>query len=188
MPKDYTQPPYTNMRKSERAQDDDWIRAFLNNAPFGSLATQSQGQPFIHVKNIVYDEASHAIYFHGARTGRGPSNLAEDGRVCLSVSEMGRLRTDEVALEFGVEYASVIVFGKASLLTDDEEKLRGLQMLMDKYFPHLRPGEHYRPITEDELKRTAVYRIDIDEWSGKQEKADDDETGAFFFGSPPEAS
>jgi hypothetical protein len=44
--------------------------------------------------------------------------------------------------------------------------------LIAKYFPEMKSGEHYRPITARELKRTAVYAIKIDEWSGKSNWAE----------------
>ncbi len=56
-------------------------------------------------------------------------------------------------------------------------------MLLDKYLPHLRPGEHYRPITDDELARTAVYAFQIESWSGKQKIAPADFPGAFTYGA-----
>jgi hypothetical protein len=94
---------------------------------------------------------------------------------------MGRLLPADEAIESSVEYSSVIVFGRASVITDEQEAKLGLQLLMDKYLPHLRPGSDYRPTSEDDLKLTAVYRIDIESWSGKQKKAPDDFPGAFFY-------
>jgi hypothetical protein len=32
----------------------------------------------------------------------------------------------------------------------------------------MKPGEDYRPITENELKRTSLYAIHIESWSGKR--------------------
>ena len=40
--------------------------------------------------------------------------------------------------------------------------------MIEKYFPGMHPGEHYRPITDQELKRIAVFAIAIDSWSGKR--------------------
>ena len=94
---------------------------------------------------------------------------------------MGRLLPASTALEFSVEYAGVTVFGRATVVTDDEEARDGLQQLLDKYAPHLRPVRDYRPITADELARTAVYRIDIHEWGGKKKVAPADFPGAFRF-------
>jgi nitroimidazol reductase NimA-like FMN-containing flavoprotein (pyridoxamine 5'-phosphate oxidase superfamily) len=71
-------------------------------------------------------------------------------------------------MAFSVEYTGVIVFGRARLVEDAAEKERVLQGLLDKYFPNLRPGVDYRPITSEELDETAVFAIDIEAWSGKR--------------------
>jgi nitroimidazol reductase NimA-like FMN-containing flavoprotein (pyridoxamine 5'-phosphate oxidase superfamily) len=80
-----------------------------------------------------------------------------------------------------VEYGGVTVFGRSRVIDDPIEARHGLQLLLDKYFSHLHPGQDYRPITDDELARTAVYRIDIDEWSGKRKAVAEGFPGAFFF-------
>jgi len=176
----------TATRRPDRAVSDEaWIRTLLKRAPVGTLATVLDGQPFLNMNLFVYDEASHSIYLHTARQGHTRSNLEQDGRVCFSVAEMGRLLTADTALEFSVEYASVVVFGRGVVVESQDEARRGLQLLLDKYAPHLRPRRDYRPITDDELARTSVYRIQIDQWSGKQKKERDDFPGAFLYAPPP---
>ncbi|HEX6386773.1 MAG TPA: pyridoxamine 5'-phosphate oxidase family protein [Anaerolineae bacterium] len=141
MSKDYAKLPYTHTRRQDRAVTDDaWIRDFLRQAPMGVLATVYDGQPFINTNLFVYDETAGAIYMHTARVGRTQSNGAAAERVCFSVSEMGRLLPADEALEFSVEYKSVVVFGTAQIVTDVTEAERGLQLLLDKYAPHLRPA------------------------------------------------
>ena len=83
-----------------------------------------------------------------------------------SASPFGPIAADE-ALEFSVEFASVTAFGTGGVVEDPAEAREALQMLLDKYAPALRPGRDYRAITAGELKRTSVYRIDIEEWTGK---------------------
>jgi nitroimidazol reductase NimA-like FMN-containing flavoprotein (pyridoxamine 5'-phosphate oxidase superfamily) len=170
------------VRRSDRAKDDAWIKTFLKRGAYGQTATVSDGQPFINTNLYVYDESAHAIYIHTARTGRTRTNIEGDGKVCFSVNEMGRLLPADEALEFSVEYASVVVFGQAAIVEGREEARHGLQLLLDKYAPHLRPGEDYRPITDDEIKRTAVIRINIKAWSGKQKQVEADFPGAYFYG------
>ncbi|MBX0326141.1 pyridoxamine 5'-phosphate oxidase family protein [Oscillochloris sp. ZM17-4] len=182
MPNDYAARPRAEVKRKDRAVDDDaWIADLLARAPIGYLATVADGQPFINSNLFVYDPTRGAIYMHTARYGRTRANLDVAERVCLSVSEMGRLLPAEVALEFSVEYSGVAVFGSARVIDDPEEATHGLQILLDKYFPHLRPGEHYRPIIAEELARTSVYRIDIEEWSGKRKAVADDFPGAFRY-------
>jgi nitroimidazol reductase NimA-like FMN-containing flavoprotein (pyridoxamine 5'-phosphate oxidase superfamily) len=190
MPKDYAALPPETVRRADRAvEDESWIRAFLHRAAIGYLATVHEGQPFINSNLFVYDEAANAIYMHTARYGRTQSNVEADpqARACFSISEVGRVLPADEALEFSVEYSGVTVFGRASLIDDVEQAKHALQLLLDKYAPHLKPGEHYRPTTDDELKRTAVYRIDIDAWSGKRKAAEPDFPGAFLYEQTGEA-
>lgn len=169
------------VRRRDRSKDDAWIRAYLQEAPFGFLATVDDDQPFLNSNLFVYAEEEHAIYLHTHRTGRTRDNLDQPRRVAFSAAEMGRLLPASEALEFSVEYAGVVAFGTGRVVEDPQEAERGLQLLLDKYAPHLRPGRDYRPIVPDELKRTAVYRIDVDAWSGKQKDAPETFAGAYRY-------
>ncbi len=169
------------IRRRDRGKDDTWVAAFLKRAPYGFLATTGEeGQPFLNSNLFVYDDRSgRRIYLHTHRTGRTRSNLEAAERVAFSAAAMGRLLPAPEALEFSVEYAGVVAFGKGQVVRDGEEARVALQMLLDKYAPHLKPGVDYRPVTEDELKRTAVYRVDIETWSGKQKEVEAGFPGAF---------
>lgn len=171
----------TRMRRQDRAMEDGWIRTFLAAAPVGVVATVRDGQPFLNSNLFVYDESRHAIYLHTARSGRTRDNIEADGRVAFTAFEMGRLLPADEALEFSVEYAGVVAFGRATVVADADEAREGLQLLLDKYAPHLRPGRDYRPITADEMRRTSVMRIDVVEWSGKRKEAEPDFPGAFRY-------
>jgi nitroimidazol reductase NimA-like FMN-containing flavoprotein (pyridoxamine 5'-phosphate oxidase superfamily) len=178
--------PVSHVRRRERAvTDEGWIRNLLHRAPFGTLATVQGGQPFVNLNIFVYDEAANVLYLHTARTGRTRTNVEAEERVCFGIGEMGRLLPAPRALNFSVEYAGVVVFGRARVVEDDAEATRALQQLLDKYAPHLRPGRDYRPIQPEELAVTSVYRIEIDEWSGKQKVAAADHPGAFWYGQVP---
>lgn len=181
MAKDYLNQPYHEVRRSDRAvEDDEWIKALLHRAPMGQLATIYDGQPFINSNLFVYDEAAHAIYFHTARLGRTRANVDANEQVCFSVSEMGRLLPAPKAVEFSVEYNGVVVFGRGCVLQDPAQAKPALQLLLDKYFPHLQPDRDYLPIMPDELARTAVYAVQIESWSGKRKKVDEF-PGAFYY-------
>jgi uncharacterized protein len=178
----------TQIRRRDRAVEDEaWIRDMLKRSPFGSLATVANGQPFINTNIFVYREDEHAIYLHTANTGRTRSNVEGNARVCFAVSEMGRLLPADTALHMSVEYAGVVVFGTAAVLTDEAEARSALEAILEKYVPHLKPGRDYRPIQPEELARTTVYRIRIEQWSGKRKVAPADFPGAFRFGEIPPA-
>ena len=179
-----TRPLAEVRRKDRQVTDEQWIRAMLRETALATLATSDGEQPFLHMNLFAFDEDKRVIYMHTARLGRTRSNIIHNTRVCLGLSEMGRLLPADTALEMSVEYASVVVFGRASLVSDQSEARHGLQLLLDKYFAHLHAGSDYRPITDEELARTQVYRIEIDEWSGKRKQVAEDFPGAFIYPRP----
>lgn len=169
MPRDYTKErPTAYQRLPEYRRDDDWIRAFLRTAQVGHIASALNEQPFLTPSLFWFDEANHQIIFHSNVKGRIRSNLESNPKVSFEASEMGRLLPSNVALEFSVQYRSVIVFGTAHLVADPAEACRVLYGLIQKYFPKMQAGKEYREITDKELKRTSVYAIQIEEWSGKE--------------------
>ncbi len=162
-------PPINQIRRRDRAvTDDNWIRSFLHAARYAVVATESEGQPFLNPLLFVYDETSNSIYFHTGKEGRIFANISCNPRLCLNVCHMGELIADTEAWRFTVCYDSVNVFGKAFVLEAPETATRALQLLLAKYFPHLRYGEDYRPITKEQLAPTAVYELKIEAWSAKR--------------------
>jgi nitroimidazol reductase NimA-like FMN-containing flavoprotein (pyridoxamine 5'-phosphate oxidase superfamily) len=147
------------------------IEALLRRARVGFIATAVDEQPFINSNLFWYDTSTTRIYFHTAAEGRTRRNVELNPRVCFSVAEMGELLPAKVALEFSNEYAGVCVFGRARVVESESEARYGLQGLLVKYFPELRPGEDYRLITNNEIKRTSVYAIEVEAWSGKEKVA-----------------
>ena len=169
MPKNYNLDitPPAEIRRPEYACDDAWIRQFLQQAEIGHIGSRWDDQPFVTPILFWYDPDHHEIYFHTNVTGRLRANIERHRAVCFEASRMGRLLPSNTALEFALQYESAIAYGLGRLLEDDEEKRRALYGLIQKHFPKMTPGVHYRPITDQELKRTAVYAIAIESWSGK---------------------
>ncbi len=182
MPRDYAITPRTRIRRSDRAVNDQaWMKALLQRAPIGILATVHDGQPFLNSNLFIYDEAEHAIYMHTARLGRTRANIEIDAQVCFSVYEMGRLLPAATALNFSVEYASLVIFGTATRISDEKQATDALHLLLHKYAPHLQPGQDYHAVVPEELTRTSVYRISIEEWSGKKKEAPAGFPGAYTY-------
>ncbi len=170
MPKDYSldATPITQQRRKELVQDDQWIKDFLARASIGHIATHWDDQPFITPTTFWYDSDKHEIYFHSNIVGRVRANAEKFDRVCFEASESGKLLPSNVALEFSIQFDSVIAFGKVRVLENEAEKLHALNGLLQKYFPDMTAGKEYRSITDQELKRTSAYAISIESWSGKR--------------------
>jgi hypothetical protein len=163
---DITRP--SELRRPEYACDDAWIRQFLQESEIGHIGSRWDDQPFITPILFWYDPNHHEIYFHTNITGRLRANIERHEKVCFEASRIGHVLPANTALEFALQYESAVVYGKARLLEQDEEKQRALYGLIQKHFPTMSPGAHYRPINDQELKRTAVYAIAIESWSGKR--------------------
>ena len=177
----YASGDYARMRRLERlVTDDAWIKDLLRRGAVGVLATAAEDQPFLNTHNYVYDEAGHCIYFHRSPVGRTSANLERNPRVCYTVFEMGRMLSAADARKFSVEYRSVMIFGRAERV-GREEAMHALQMLFDKYAPHLKPGVDYRPVTPECPESAAVYKIHIEQLSGKKNEVADDQPGAYRY-------
>ena len=169
MPRDYqNQKPTAFQRLPEYRRDEEWIRAFLREARIAHIATSRDGQPYLTPSTFWFDEDNHQIVFHSNIAGRVRSNVENNPRVCLEVSELGKLLPSNVALELSLQYRSVVVYGTARLVSDAEEARRVLYGLIQKYFPLMTPGQEFRAIIDKELRATSVYAIQIEEWSGKE--------------------
>jgi len=174
--------PRDDTRKKEYAVvDEAWIKVLLTRGAFGTLATVHKQQPFLTPILFLYIEADHAIYFHGAHVGRMRANIAINPNVCFNVTEIGRILPYKEAAEFGLEYNSVTVFGRAEMIRDEKETERLLQGLMDKYAPHLKPNQDYIPAQPEDIKRTLVCKINIEDWTGKQLTDDEESTDPYYY-------
>ncbi|MDP1715353.1 MAG: pyridoxamine 5'-phosphate oxidase family protein [Anaerolineales bacterium] len=169
MPRSYkNQIPIAYQRRPHLTKDDNWIRAFLKEAKVGHIATSVDDQPFLNPSTFWYDEENHQIVFHSNIAGRIRSNIETNPKVSLEASELGNMLPSNVALEFSLQYRSVIVFGTARVVTDPVEARRLLYGLIGKYFPAMTAGKEYREITDKELRATSIYAIKIEAWSGKE--------------------
>lgn len=154
--------------RKKYACDDEWIKTFLTNIEIGHVATHWDNQPFITPVLFYYDLMNNEISFHTNIVGRLKANAERHPEVCFEASRMGKLLPSNIASEFALQYESVVVFGKIRLISDLEEKQNALSELIRKYFPNVSLGIDYKPIAIKELNRTAVFKIEIDSWSGKR--------------------
>src|SRR4030095_14744550 len=157
MARDYTkQAPVAFQRRPHLTRDDDWIRAFLKAARIGHIASSLDGQPFINPTMLWLDEEKHQIVFHSNVAGRIRSNIENNPKVSLEASELGKFLPSNVALEFSLQFRSVVVYGTARVVTDPHEARRLMYGLIRKYFPAMTAGREYREITEKETRSTSI--------------------------------
>ena len=102
---------------------------------------------------------------HGSAASRMMRSLSEEIDVCVTVTLVDGLVLARSAFHHSMNYRSVVVFGKAKIVTSEREKYEALKAFTE----HIVPGrwESIRPPTKNELKGTTVLSLDLREASAK---------------------
>ena len=158
--------PINQSRRPKLDMDDEWNAKFLNKIRVGHISTRDGNQPFINPTSFWYSKEDHEVYFHSNAVGRMRFNAENNPETCFECYRSGRLLPSNLALEVSFQYECVIAFGRIRVIKDIDEKRDVLNELLQKYFGEMKSGEDYRPVTDNELKRTSVYGIKIESWSG----------------------
>jgi nitroimidazol reductase NimA-like FMN-containing flavoprotein (pyridoxamine 5'-phosphate oxidase superfamily) len=121
------------------------------------------GQPFVIPTS--YGRKDTNLYIHGSAASRMLRQMKEGVAVCVTVTLLDGLVLARSVFNHSMNYRSVVILGKATLVDDPEEKLTALRVLSE----HILPGrwEDARQPNERELKATSVLRVAIEEFSAK---------------------
>ncbi len=121
------------------------------------------GQPYVIPTS--YGRSGDDLYIHGSVASRLLRHLREGLPVCITVTLLDGLVLARSVFNHSMNYRSVVVLGKATLVDEPQEKLNALRILSE----HILPGRwaDARQPNERELKQTAVLRVPIEEFSAK---------------------
>ncbi|GAB4324155.1 MAG: pyridoxamine 5'-phosphate oxidase family protein [Dehalococcoidia bacterium] len=139
------------------------VNAILDEAPVCHVAYVVDGQPF--VTPTLHWRDGDTLYVHGSSASRTLRAMAAGTEVCVSVAIIDGFVLARSALHHSVNYRSVTVFGKATLVEDPEEKASALRQLVEKVAPGR--WEELRPMTGEDMRGTSVLRLPIAEASAK---------------------
>jgi uncharacterized protein len=169
------------VREADRAvYDREAIYRILDEGFLCHAGFVVDGQPFVIPTSYGRKDAS--LYIHGSAASRMLRQMQKDGGVpvCITVTLLEGLVLARSIFNHSMNYRSVVVLGKATLVDDPREKLEALRILSE----HILPGRwaDSRPPNERELKATSVLRVAIEEFSAKvrQGPAIDDEEDYSF--------
>jgi nitroimidazol reductase NimA-like FMN-containing flavoprotein (pyridoxamine 5'-phosphate oxidase superfamily) len=149
------------MRRQDRKISDEAALDIVDKCVYAVLSTVSEdGTPYGVPVSIVRE--GNNIYFHGALEGHKADNIARSPEVSLCcVGEVS-----EPADDFTVLYESAIIFGRASLIPEKQDKIHALRLLCERHTPaHMAVFDEY---VEKLIHRTAVWKISIEGVSGKR--------------------
>ena len=140
------------MRKVSREMDSNWALEIMRKAPY---ITVSFTRP---------DGTAYGVPLSLASNGDDPEGdkldaIAVNPEVCLSAVTKCQPTVGPKDGTFTLQYRSAIAFGKAEVVTDNEEKILALRLISQRFLPkHM---DAFEEAVKRSLHRTAVVKVTL---------------------------
>jgi nitroimidazol reductase NimA-like FMN-containing flavoprotein (pyridoxamine 5'-phosphate oxidase superfamily) len=151
-------------RHHERgAYDFATIAGILDAAFICHVGYAIDGQPYVTPTSFWRDR--DLVYWHGSSASRMLRTLERGIDCCFTVTIIDGLVLARSAFNHSVNYRSVMLFGRASLVDEPTEKLRQLELFTQRMYPGR--WSELRPVTPQEIKATTVLSMRIEDGAAK---------------------
>jgi len=149
------------MRRSEKEiTDRKAIEDIILRSKVCKLAMCEENRPYI--VPLCFGFKNNTLYFHSAPKGKKIEILNKNPNVCFEFEIFTQIIKSAKACKWGMRYKSVIGFGKAGFITDDDLKRQAFDIIMNQYAD----GSF---IYDDALlKSVVVINVGIQSMTGKQ--------------------
>jgi uncharacterized protein len=143
--------------------DRETVYRILDEGLLCHIGFSVDGQPYVIPTSYGRKDAN--LYIHGSAASRMLRNLQGGVSACVTVTLLDGLVLARSVFNHSMNYRSVVILGKATLVGDPEEKLEALRVIAE----HIIPGRwaDARQPNERELKQTSVLCLPIEEFSAK---------------------
>ena len=119
---------FREMRRKKQKLTEKQCLAILRRAKTATLALHGDdGSPYSVPVNFVYEDGK--IYFHGAKEGHKIDAIKNNPKISMSIID----QEDVIEEELTTYFRSIILFGKAKILQDDDEIYQAVNALGLKY-------------------------------------------------------
>ena len=148
------------MRRKKQLLPEAETLAMLDSCNSGVLALHGDDDyPYAVPLSFAHEDGR--LYFHAATAGHKLDAVARNDKASFCV-----IAADDIVPEkFTTYFRSAIAFGRARLVTGDDEKRHALMLLAGKYSPeHL---DEAGAEIDGDWQRTAVVALDIEHLTGK---------------------
>ena len=154
---------FRGMRRSKQQLADDAAIEVLERNTAGVLAVLGDdGYPYAVPLSYVY--ADGKIYFHSALKGHKIDAIEACDKVSFCVVDAD----DVKPAEYTTYFRSVIAFGRARIVRDEQEKMAALRLLGEKYNPR-QPAALDAEVASG-FSRLHMIELTIEHLTGKQAK------------------
>jgi nitroimidazol reductase NimA-like FMN-containing flavoprotein (pyridoxamine 5'-phosphate oxidase superfamily) len=161
----YTPTNRTQVRRLPKraTYDKEKVHAILDAGYICHVGFVVDGQPFVIPTG--YARFGDQLYIHGSAASRMLRSAGEGVDVCVTVTLVDGFVLARSVFHHSMNYRSVVVLGKARLVTDPEEKRAALRCFTNRIVTER--WEEARQPTDQELKATSVLALPLEEVSAK---------------------
>jgi hypothetical protein len=153
----------TMNRAEKEITNPEEIKDIMRQAQICRMAMVAGDTPYVIPLNFVVE--GDCLYFHSAIKGKKIEILSKNKKVCFEMDINAQIIAGETPCAWGMKYASVIGYGRAFFVNDQAEKIKALNLLMEKYAGR---GNYTYP--ENIVRKTMIVGVKIDKLSGKKSK------------------
>ena len=155
------------MRRKDRQMPEEFALGVIDKCSFAQVAmTDEKGNPYcVPLTRLQKTEAAY-IFFTARVEGTKTDILKRNPKVYVSCVGDVTPATDR----FTTEFESAAFSGTACEVTDIQEKIKALRLICEKYTPD--NMENFEDAITKSLDRTAVWKIRIENLTGKRKKYD----------------
>ncbi|NER84953.1 MAG: pyridoxamine 5'-phosphate oxidase family protein [Leptolyngbya sp. SIO1D8] len=121
------------------------------------------GQPFVIPMN--YGRDGDRLYIHGSTASRMLKSLEQGIDICVTATLLDGIVIARSLFHHAMNYRSVMLFGCATLIANEDEKMHALKVLSEQIIPGR--WKQARTPTPQEVKGTTVLAFPIKEGSAK---------------------
>lgn len=150
-------------RRDRGHYDRQTVHAILDAAMLCHISYVVDGQPYCTPTSFWREGDS--VYWHGSSASRMLRSQAQGIDVCLAVTHVDSLVLARSAFGHSINYRSAMLYGRASLIEDDQHKLQAINSFIDRFYPG-RSGVIRAP-TRQELNATSIVWMPIEQASAK---------------------
>ena len=147
------------MRKASREMPADWALEVMRKAPYITVSfIRPDGTAYGLPLSLASTDGKN-WYFHCAPEGEKLDAIAAHPEVCLSAVTKCAPTVGPKDGSFTLQYRSAVAFGRATLVTDEQEKIEALRAISERFLPqHM---DAFDEAIRRSLYRTAVVRITL---------------------------
>lgn len=153
-----------NVRRQDRLLDEASAIELLKNEKYGVLSMQADDGGAYAVPISYAWDGNESLYFHCATEGRKLRCIALCSKVSFCVVGDEKV----ISEKFTTLYESIVVEGRASIGLPEDERMKALELIIDKYSSEFKEvGMKY---AENSFQRTEIIKLEIETWSAKSKK------------------